>query len=295
MSFDATHDIPGAITVSESLAVDAAGITPSAAVSGGAAPAAHRATLAVQLKLSSGAPLEVALLRDSGLPMPIDAEQLLMRITEESSVTVEDDDELLGERNAFEPIYETPPVATSAAGKRSNLPAGASDAEARAFIEDRRLVNRTDVQLSDAQHEALTAVLLKHRKVLTVVDVNEPALGGEPVDLGIRAEEMPSRIVKPRPVPPALRPKVEEAIANMLASNQYTLVEGADLHHLRVTSNVVVAAKPDGGIRMCGDSRYANDHTTPKRYPMQALGTCQWRRGASGCWAWWTLRLRTSS
>ena len=65
--------------------------------------------------------------------------------------------------------------------------------------------------------------------------------------LTLQPEAIP-RFHKPRPMPYALRPKVEATLAQMVREGNIEKVECSDW-----ATPVVPVMKPDGSVRICGD------------------------------------------
>lgn len=56
------------------------------------------------------------------------------------------------------------------------------------------------------------------------------------------------KFFKPRPVPLALKPKIEQELDRLLASG---IIEKVD--HSDVATPIVPVLRPDGNVRICGD------------------------------------------
>ena len=101
--------------------------------------------------------------------------------------------------------------------------------------------------------------------------VFSPGLGewkGPPARIRLNPElQVVPRFFKPRPVPMALREKVEETLDSMVASG---VLEPID--HSEWAAPIVCVPKPNGEIRVCGDFKVTvNPYLHVDQYPMPTM------------------------
>lgn len=114
-----------------------------------------------------------------------------------------------------------------------------------------------------SQSPSLTSVLKKHSKVF------QPGLGksqGPPVRVEVQPHAQP-RFYKPRPVPFALLPRVDEALNKLIGQG---ILE--PVRHSEWATPIVPVVKKDGSIRICGDYKSTlNPVIHWETYPLPTL------------------------
>ena len=102
--------------------------------------------------------------------------------------------------------------------------------------------------------------------------VFKPGLGklkGMTAKLMLRPEAVP-RFCKPRPIPYALRPKVEATLEKMEKEGNIEKVEISDW-----ATPVVPVMKPDGSVRICGDNKVTlNPYLQVPQHPIPRAEEC---------------------